>query len=89
MRELAHESAREAVKANDAARHAKDAARRAKGARESAKARAAKNAKRNRRIHDAHAAGVTAKQIAGDPKRRGKKKLSESQINRILKAPRP
>jgi hypothetical protein len=79
---LMRELAREAVRANDAAR-------RAKGTMESSKARAEKSAKRNRSIQDAHAAGMTAKQIAGDPKSRGKKKLSESQINRILKAPRP
>jgi hypothetical protein len=44
---------------------------------------------RDRRIHDAHAKGRTPKQIAGDPKIRGSKKLSASQIRRILKAPRP
>jgi hypothetical protein len=88
MRALARESAREAVKASDAARRANDAALRAKGARESAKVRGDKNTYRNRNIHNAHAAGMKVKQIAGNPKIRGKK-VSESQIRRILKAPRP
>jgi hypothetical protein len=64
-------------------------ARQAKGIKESAEVRKNKNVKRDRRIHDAHAAGRTPKQIEGDEKIRGKKRLSASQIRRILKAPRP
>jgi len=45
--------------------------------------------KRDRRIHDARTAGKKPKQIAGDKKIRGKKKLSASQVRKILKLPRP
>jgi hypothetical protein len=83
QRIVLRESAREAVKANDAAR-------RAKGMRNSAKARRDNNIKRNQDIHDLHAAGMAVKQIADDPKIGvDHKKLSASQIRRVLKLPRP
>jgi hypothetical protein len=65
----------------------RERASRVKGTRRSAEAR--KHIERDRRIHDAHASGKAVKQIAGDQKICGKKKLSASQIRRILQAPRP
>jgi hypothetical protein len=79
-------------KAESATRDAVKAEKKAeqdRGIRNSAEARKNKNVKRDRRIHDAYAAGKTPKQIEGDEKIRGKKKLTASQIRRILKAPRP
>jgi hypothetical protein len=66
-----------------------DRSRRARGTATSAEDRGQQNVERDRRIHDARQAGKTPKQIAGDRKIRGKKKLSLSQIYKILAADRP
>lgn len=60
-----------------------------KGGKRSGEAR--HHTERDRRIHDAHddGKGLSPKQIAGDRKILGKRRLSASQIRRILKAPRP
>ncbi len=63
---------------------------RASGVRNSAANRHASVAKRNQGWRDAQASGKTPKQIYLDqPKGRGKKKLTLSTINRVLKAQKP
>jgi hypothetical protein len=65
-------------------------AMRASGVRNSAANRHASVAKRNQGWRDAQASGKTPKQIYLDqPKGRGKKKLTLSTINRVLKAQKP
>jgi hypothetical protein len=63
--------------------------RQAEATEASNKARITQTVARDRRILEAHGKGVTPKQIQGDRKICGRKKLSLSQIYRILKAPRP
>lgn len=70
----------------DAARVAK--ANRAVGTVNSVDARRERTVDRDRRIHDAHVAGKAPKKIAGDRKIVGRK-LSFSQVRRILAKPRP
>jgi hypothetical protein len=67
----------------------RQAIRSCKGVAQSAKRRHSENVTRDRRIHDARVAGMAPKQIAGDRKIRGRKKLSASQIRRILALDRP
>ena len=64
-------------------------ARRLKGTERSAEVRGKRNIKRDCRIRKAFAAGKTPKQIAGDKKITGRKRLSASQVRRIVSRPSP
>jgi hypothetical protein len=55
--------------------------------REMAKARAEANVERDNRIRQAHASGMTPKQIAGDKGIVGEKGLSASTVCKIIKKP--
>ena len=77
---------------DDAMRAAQAVARatRAKGTKNSADARRAKIAERNQRWREAHYSGKTPKQIHFDePEVPGKKKVTTSTINRVLKRTSP
>lgn len=68
---------------SDKAIEEQDRSRRTQGARKSAEARKARNAARDRRIHDARTAGKTPKQIAHD------EAVKVWTVYRVLRSPRP